>query len=315
METGHSPNNQNTLKIGIVVLLAAIALLGYLYYGSKNENTELQKMLSSKVDELSVTKTKLDSISVALDEKIAEVQALGGSIAELEKIKTQLEIDKKNLRNGSSFSAKKYEAKIKEYETFLAEKEAELVKLREENGMLTSQNLTLQEEKAEVITKNQTLSVQKDSLKTKVTEVSTQNEDLKKKVTVGSALRAVNVQVVGLTSRGKEKEGELKNRRVDQLKVSYILPSNPLASQDNKEVYMRIMDPDGAVLNDMAKGGTLKYANQELGYSVKQKVAYTNNDQQVDMYYKKEQSFKSGKYDVELFSEGFKIGKGSFVVK
>jgi len=79
-------NNSNTLKIGVVVLLGALGLLGYLYYGSQTENEDLQKLLTGKVDELSSTKVKLDSISRSLDAKIAEVQALGGSVEELQKI-------------------------------------------------------------------------------------------------------------------------------------------------------------------------------------------------------------------------------------
>jgi hypothetical protein len=159
------------------------------------------------------------------------------------------------------------------------------------------------------------LSYAKDSLNSKVSEVSSQNEDLRKKVNVGSALKAVNVQVVGLTSRGKERDGELKNRKVDQLKISFILPSNPLTERNNKEVYMRVLDPNGAVLNDMSRGGILNFANQEIGYSLKQNVAYTNDDQKVEMFYKKEVVFKSGKYVIEIYSEGFKIGTGSFLVK
>jgi hypothetical protein len=31
-------------------------------------------------------------------------------------------------------------------------------------------------------------------------------------------------------------------------------------------------------------------------------------------FYKKEQALKSGKYGVELYAEGFKIGTGSFAV-
>lgn len=311
----HSPSNSNTLKIGLVVLLGALGLLGYLYYGSQNENADLQKLLTGKVDELSTTKVKLDSISQSLDAKIAEVTALGGSVEELEKIKAQLEQDKKRLKSDSNFSAKKYEGKIAEYEAFLVQKDEEILKLKEENGLLTSQNLTLQTEKEQVISQNKTLNYAKDSLNNKVSEVSSQNEDLRKKVNVGSALKAVNVQVVGLTGRGKEREGELKNRKVDQLKVTYILPSNPLTERNNKEVYMRVLDPNGAVLNDMARGGVLNFANQEIGYSLKQSVAYTNDDQKVDMFYKKDAAFKSGKYNVELYSEGFKIGTGSFAVK
>ena len=271
--------------------------------------------MTGKVDELSTTKVKLDSISQSLDAKIAEVTALGGSVEELEKIKAQLEQDKKNLKADANFSAKKYEKKIADYEAFLTQKDEEILKLKEENGILVTQNTTLQTEKEQVINQNKTLSYAKDSLHSKVNEVSSQNEDLRKKVNVGSALKAVNVQVVGLTSRGKEKEGELKNKKIDQLKVSYILPSNPLTERNNKDVYLRVLDPNGAVLNDMARGGVLNFANQEIGYSLKSNVPYTNDDQKVDMFYKKEAAFKSGKYGIELYSEGFKIGTGSFLVK
>jgi hypothetical protein len=310
-----APNNQNTLKIGVVVLLGALALLSFLYFGSKNENTELQKMMTVKVEEISTTKIKLDSISRSLDAKIAEVTALGGNVTELEKIKKQLEDDKRRLKSDSNYSVKKYEAKIREYEGFLAAKEEELVKLREENGVLATQNVTLQEEKQRVVYENTSLISAKDSLNRKVTEVSEQNVDLRQKVTVGSALKAVNVQVAAVSSRGRERSGTVKNRKIDQLKVSFILPSNPLTSTDSKEVYMRVMDPEGGVLNDMNRGGVLKIANQEIGYSTKQNVDYTNDDQKVDMFYKKEMALKSGKYGVELYSEGFKIGTGSFLVK
>jgi hypothetical protein len=310
-----APNNQNTLKIGVVVLLGALALLSFLYFGSKNENTELQKMMTVKVEEISTTKIKLDSISRSLDAKIAEVTALGGNVTELEKIKKQLEDDKRRLKSDSNYSVKKYEAKIREYEGFLAAKEEELVKLREENGVLATQNVTLQEEKQRVVYENTSLISAKDSLNRKVSEVNEQNVDLRQKVTVGSALKAVNVQVAAVSSRGRERSGTVKNRKIDQLKVSFILPSNPLTSTDSKEVYMRVMDPEGGVLNDMNRGGVLKIANQEIGYSTKQNVDYTNDDQKVDMFYKKEMALKSGKYGVELYSEGFKIGTGSFLVK
>jgi FtsZ-binding cell division protein ZapB len=312
-------NNQGALKIGLVLLLAAVTLLGYLYYGAQNKNTELQTLLTGKVDELSTARVKIDSISTALDAKIEEVKALGGNIAELEKVKAQLEQDKKNLRNSQGFSAKKYEAKIKEYTEFLAQKDIEIAKLKEENGILITQNQTLETEKQGFIAENSglktTLRTTKDSLTGVVTEVSTQNEDLKRKVTIGSALKAVNVQVAAISSRGRERTGEVKNRKIDQLKVSFILPSNDLTETTNKDIYVRLTDPAGGVINDMAKGGVLNFNNQEIGYSLKQSVLYQNNDQKVDVYYKKDQALKSGKYGVELYAEGFKIGNGSFTVK
>jgi hypothetical protein len=315
METSNQNNNSGALRIGVIVLLAALALVGYLYFNTQTKNKDLQGLLDTKVGELSDARVKLDSISRALEAKILEVESLGGSVEELEKIKAELEKDIKNLKSSSSFSAKKYNDKIAEYEKFLAAKDEEIMKLREENGLLASENLTLKTEKEEVITQNTYLSSAKDSLTNVVDEVSTKNKDLQQKVNTAAALKAVNVEVVGLTSKGKEKDGKIKSKKIDQLKVTYSLPSNPLTEKTNKDVYLRILDPNGAVLNDMGRGGVLDFGGKEIGYSVRQSVPYTNNDQKVAMYYQKSQEFNSGVYAVELYSEGFKIGTGNFQIK
>ncbi len=308
-------NNSGTLRIGIIVLLASLALLGYLYFSSQSKNKELQSLLDGRVSELSDTRVKLDSIQKSLDEKIKEIEELGGNVEELNAIKLELEKDIQSLKSSTNFSAKRYNDKIAEYEKFLAQKDEEIVKLREENGLLVSENLTLKTEKEEVIGQNIALSHTKDSLTNKVEEVSTHNKDLQQKVNIAAALKAVDVEVVGLTSKGKERDGKLKDRRIDQLKITYKLPSNSLTEKTNKEIFVRIMDPQGAVLNDMGRGGIVNIANKEIGYSLKQNVPYTNSDQKVDMYFKKEQAFKSGTYSVELYAEGFKIGNGGFQVK
>lgn len=310
-----SNNNSGILRVGLIVLLAALALLGYLYFNSQSKNKELQSLIDGKVVELSETRVKLDSIARELDAKILEVESLGGSVEELTKIKAELEKDIASLKSSSNFSVKKYNSKIAEYEKFLAEKDEEIVKLKEENGLLTSENLTLKTEKEEVINQNVALSQAKDSLSNTVDEISSKNKDLQEKVNIASALKATNVQVVGLTSRGREKDGKLRNSRIDQLKISYNLASNALTEKTNKEIHLRVLDPNGAVLNDMGRGGIVKYNGREIGYTLKQNVPYTNNDQKVDMYYSKEQAFISGVYNVELYSEGFKIGTGSFQVR
>jgi len=314
METT-SQNNSGALRIGLIVLLAALALVGYLYFNAQSKNKDLQGLLDTKVGELSDTKVKLDSISRSLDAKILEVESLGGSVEELEKIKAELEKDIASLKSSSNFSSKKYNDKIAEYEKFLAAKDEEIIKLKEENGLLASENLTLKTEKEEVLSQNVMLSQSRDSLTNVVDEVSVKNKDLQDKVNVAAALKAVNVEVVGLTSKGKEKDGKIKSKKVDQLKVTYSLPSNPLTERTSKDVYLRILDPNGAVLNDMGRGGVVDFGGKEIGYTLRQAIPYTNNDQEVAMYYQKGQEFNSGVYSVELYSEGFKIGTGNFQIK
>ena len=97
-------NNQTFFKVALGVTVGVIALLSYLFIGARNETFELQKALTTKVEQLSSTQIKLDSISKSLDEKIKEVEMLGGNVAELEKVKAQLESDKKKLKSDLSFS-------------------------------------------------------------------------------------------------------------------------------------------------------------------------------------------------------------------
>lgn len=318
METTQS-NNNGLLKVIIGVMAGVLALLGYLFMGARNETLELQKSLTSKVEQLSSTQIKLDSISKSLDEKILEVQSLGGSVAELEAVKAQLENDKKKLKTDLSFSVQKYESKIKDYETFLAAKDDDIRKLKEENGVLVTKNQTLETEKQQVIVENAALKTEKEELSTTLTKTvddfTTKNNDLKRQVTLASAMKAINVQVTALSSKGKERDGgEYKARRIDQLKVSFIMPSNPVAAQNNKDIYVRVLDANGAVVEN-GNGGIVQVDGKEIGYSFKQSVPFENNDQRVDLVSGKGASYTKGKYSVELYSEGFKIGKGAFEVK
>lgn len=319
METTQSNNNNGLLKVIIGVMVGVLALLGYLFMGARNETIELQKSLTSKVEQLSSTQIKLDSISKSLDEKILEVQSLGGSVAELKAVKAQLEIDKKKLKTDLSFSVQKYESKIKDYETFLATKDGDIRKLKEENGMLVAKTQTLENEKQQVIVENTSLKTEKEALSTTLTKTvddfTTKNNDLKRQVTLASAMKAINVQVTALSSKGKERDGgEYKAKRIDQLKVSFIMPSNPVAAQNNKDIYIRVLDANGAVVEN-GNGGILQADGKEIGYSFKQSVPFENNDQRVDLVSGKGANYTKGKYSVELYSEGFKIGKGAFEVK
>jgi DNA repair exonuclease SbcCD ATPase subunit len=311
-----SNNNQGIFKIAIGVLIGVVALLSYLFMGARNETFELQKSLTTKVEELSSTQIKLDSISRALDTKIAEVKQLGGNIKELENVKAQLEADKKKLKSDFNFSVAKYDAKIKEYENFLVVKDDDIRKLKEENGTLLARTKTLEEEKQQVITENTGLKTEKEGLTQTVASYTAQNDDLKRKVTLATAMKAINVQVAAVATNGKLREGGLyKASKVDRLKISFIMPSNPVAEKNTKDIFVRILDQNGAVVSEDGKGGTLQFDGKEVGYSVKQGIPFENNDQKVDILYGKGSAYKAGKYSIELYSEGFKIGNGAFEVK
>jgi len=310
-----SNSNQGIFKVSFGVLIGILALLGYLFMGARNDTFELQKSLTEKVEQLSSTQVKLDSISTILDEKIASIKKLGGNIVELKRIKAQLESDKKLLKSDLNFSIQKYSTKIKDYENFLTVKDKEFNNLKEENTQLKARTEILELEKEVVVQENTTLKNDRESLSQTVAEYSAENYNLQRQVTLASSMKAINVQVAALSSNGKTREGNsFKASRIQKLRISFIMPSNAIAVKNRKDIYVRILDANGGLI-DNANAGVLEYEGNEIGYSIRQSVLFENNDQKVDIIYAQETPYSSGKYEIELYCEGFRIGKGGFEVK
>jgi hypothetical protein len=326
METTQNNNNNGSgiLKAALAVAMLFIGFLGYLLYDSKKTNTNQEQVISQKVEQLATTKSRLDSVGVQLDAKIAEIKSLGGRVDELVAAKDQLEKDKKSLKNAKFFNQKQFDAKINEYVALLSEKDAVIAQLKTENENLTAQTVTLGKEKEVLVQEKQTfidentgLKTEKEKLNQTVADYTTKNEELSKKVKTGAQLKAQNLQVFAVTSKGKVKDGgKYRAKKVDQLKLAFTLPSNAITEQENKEIMVRIMDADGAVITDSATGSSVfNYDGKEMAYTTKGTVAYTNNDQNVEMLYARGSAYRPGNYNVELYSEGFKIGAGSFTIK
>lgn len=315
MEQNQGSNT--ALKAGLLLAVAAAAIFGYLYFNTKTQLEGKNVDLTEQTKELLMTNTKLDSISTQLDARIAEVTALGGQVEELEALKAQLEKDKRQLIYSKNVSLKEYQDKIAKYEGALAEKDKEIAQLREANQQLESENLVLTNEVTTLQTEKEELTSEKQALTDTVYAYSTKNKELSDKVTLASILKPMNYSVTAINKRGKEREGEeFKAKRVEQVKVSFTLAENPLTKQENKTIYMRMMDPQGAVISDMATGsGSFNFAGKETVYTAKQTIKFSNSGQTVDFIYDKGSNYNSGLYKVELFSEGYKIGQTSFAIK
>lgn len=308
---GRRNNNGKYLIAALLLLVALNVLQLYLYYQERQTNKTQEATIAAKTEEVFATRAKLDSIANQLDGKIAEITRLGGDVTSLTAAKAQLEADKRELRNVNNFSLRKYEKKIKSYDSLLAEKDQVIAQLKKENGELTAQNQTLQQE-------NSTLKTERQSLNDSVVSFSAQNRELAEKVTVASALRAEAVTVNVLNSRGKERDGgSYKAKKIDKVKVSFRLGDNPLAQLNDKEIYLRILDPSGAVISDMATGsGEFKAKGKEMIYTAAQHITFDNSHQEVSFIYGRGgQRFNPGRHVVELYAESFKIGEGDFTVR
>ncbi|MEZ0609141.1 hypothetical protein ACAW74_11525 [Fibrella sp. WM1] len=311
-------SSRNILLIALLALAALNVLLLYFWIQEKENNKTKDATIAAKTEEVLVTKMKLDSISAQLDAKIAEIQQLGGSVDSLLKVKEQVEADKMRIRDVQNFDARKYQQKIAQYQSLLAAKDEEIARLREENGILNEENQTLSAQNNTLRQDRQTLVDTVASYASKTRAVQAQNRELSDKVTVAAALHADDIMVTALNDRGKEKDGgTYKAKRLDKVKVSFRLSQNPLTEKNAKDIYLRILDPAGAVISDMATGsGEFTYANKDMIYTAMQRIDYDNTGQQISFVYGRGgQRFNEGRHIIEIYSEGFRIGQGEFTVK
>jgi len=309
-------NKQSIAWAMVVVLGLATAMFGYLFTTQKNELTQQETMVVEKARELAVTKTKLDSISTVLDAKIAEVERLGGDVTELTKVKERLEADKLAFSKSRRVETNKYLGKIKEYEKFLVEKDEMIAQLKLENEHLVASNDSLSTHVGSLTSERERLVQRQAELTDSVVTFTAANKELSDKVTKAASLKAQNVKILTVNSRGKVKDKEgYKASRVDKLKLTFTLPENELTAQESKDIYVRVLDPEGAVVADDATGsGEFEIDGAPSKFTTRESIAYQNNNQKVEMLYDNAQ-LRPGKYNVELYAEGYKIGGGNFTIK
>lgn len=304
-------NNNSLIKSALVLALIVAGFLGYLYFKEKRNNQEALKIAEVKTLEMNRANQLLDSLYIELNTKIEELTIMGQQVDELEAVKRDLEIERTNLRNRpSGGNLRNLEAKIREYEEILARKDREINLIREENVNLAESNTALHRD-------NVTLEADKSALKDSVVEYSRINRELEEKINIGAALRPIGYVVSAINKRGKERDGiEFKARRVDRIKLNFRLAENPLTQPGVKTIYMRLLNPEGNVIYDMALGsGVFTFAGKETIFTTRQNINYTNSNQEVEFIYDNEQRLAKGNYSIELYSEGFRVGQTSFTIK
>lgn len=297
-----APNKSNKSTI-IIALLSIVIIIQFvkIYFDRKEEQVLKAENVTTE-QELATTMQRLTEISMELDQKIIEIQRLGGDISELQKAKQEIETELKRKTRANGQIIKELKDRVEGYEELLKIKDEEIEKLKSVNKELLSENVTLKTEKNELGDSISRLSQTKEALATKVV--------------IASQLKAENVRIVAVSDRGKERESPFKNRQVGKLKIDFNLAENNVAPIEGKKILIRIMDENGQVLFDVSRGsGTFIYNSKEEFYTAAQEVLFDNTKQKLSYLYEKGSEYAPGVYVLEIYCSDYKMGSGKFEVK
>ncbi len=297
-------NNRMVLIVAVLVILAIIN--GIQYYMAVKSEKRNREIIESKELQLVATYAKYDSISGQLEMKIREIERLGGDIDSLLIIKEQLEREKNELKLSRNLAQERYNKirdKIEGYESLLKRKDEEISKLKEVNEALLSENIDLK--------------TQKNELNQEINSLQAERGELQEKISVAATLNTENLQFFAINRRGKERDGdEFKVKQLDKLRITFNIEENALAEVGAKNIIMRIIEPEGSALYNVAAGsGTFQHNGEEIFYTASKEILFDNSNQLVTFEYEKGSEFKKGLHKVEFYAEGTLIGQDQFIVK
>lgn len=296
--------NNTTIYIAIIAVLLGLNIFLFV---SRSRISSQRDEARSALDTLT---TDRDAIKTEYDAALARLDLLVGKNAQLDSIVSNQNSELSRLRNeiqnilsNSRATAADYSrarklvgqlnSKVKTYAERIAELEAD-------NTRLNKYNAVLVEERDSTVTTNIALS---------------------QKVRLASVLHASNIRMVPIDLRrgGKREKETSKASRVDIFRITFDIDENRIAEDGVKELFIRILSPNGNLLSNAAYGSGVSetYDGQTLNYTLAKQISLKQGESVKDVVvdWHQDSNYERGDYKIEIFNEGYKIGSGSINLK
>ncbi|MCR5454931.1 MAG: hypothetical protein K6F33_08105 [Bacteroidales bacterium] len=291
-------NNINTNGSGVNKLLMAIAIaeavaLIVLLIVMNNKQRESEQLIS----QIEIGNMEKDSLSHEMSlivDNYNQLKTTNDTInAQLEEQKAKVVELMENLRRTKASnrdSLKRYKAELETMRSIMRSFIVQIDSLNTKNIMLTEENTRLSGQLSSAKNENRKLTDVKDSLQGRVKEAE--------------ALKAVGMKLNALNDRDNETSRIVKTQK---FRVSFTINENEMTKTGAKDVYVRIIKPDGKVLVN-ENTGYFKYQGNEIAYSGKKSINYDGSAQAVIIYAISREVLPSGMYQADIFCDGRTIG-------
>ncbi len=287
------------------LIVAVIALLGVtLYLFSQKKKVE-QKIVYV-TDERTKLQTEVDQLTASLKDATGNISKLNSEMqVKQQEFQQKLAALSAQLRVAGPAKLAEVKRQLAELKELIAGYVKEIEELKKQN---------------------QELTVQRDSLKTTVVKVSEKAAGLerdnlelstkaKAMTRAAAALKATNIVVQTLKVKGNGKEVVVaKAKKTKKVKLSFKIHQNNIAQKGLHDVHIRILDAAGNTLEGEGSG-SFNFDNQDLAYTYKTSIDFTNDDKDFEIEWTNAQPFVTGEYSIMLYSDGFIMGQAKFILK
>ena len=289
-------NNSTILWIILAGLLAALGVLGYLYW---NQHTELNELVEQMTIEKEELQEEYEDLAIQFD-GYQNMDIRNDSLQDLlsreqQRVQDLLE----ELRQTKASNARRIAELKKELATVRAVMKdyvRQIDSLNATNKRLTAENIQVRQENQQVKEQN--------------SQLSTLNSQLSETVTRAAMLEMTSCSVTTLNKR--DKKTRIKGQ-IRKLQFDFVIAKNITCAPGMKNLYARITEPDGDLLGE-DNNLLFPFENQEINYTLVQQIEYSGENYNGTCYWPVD-NVESGFYTIDFFCDGNLIGSFPFQLK
>ncbi len=321
-------SKQNFTAWAIVAIIGLLGLNAYQWFSNSQLKTQNSAQIA-QVEELSKVQAELDQDYQTALESLEQLRGDNKELNELiDSQKKELETQKTKISEliWSKRELDKAKVQLKALKTQAEQYVAQINKLTEENSLLTSENSNLNTQNQTLNADLQTERLAKEEisqaraiLASEKENLSKTNESLSSKVDMANAVKINYLSVKGFEVQKNGKLDEkTRAKNIDLLRFCIKTETNLVTPAGTKKFYIRVVNPMGETVAVEDKGSgvlTNKLDNTQIRYSTSGDVQYNNQDTDACIDWTLSQTLSAGNYEVEVYNNGFIVGKGNFKMK
>ena len=283
----------------LIILLAAVGVLAYLYMNQKQEMVEMVEQMEFEKSEL---EDKYEDLAMQFDGyRTPDIH--NDSLAQLlnqeqQRVRDLLE----ELRITKATNARRIAELKKELATVrsvMVSYVHQIDSLNQTNQRLTAENKQVREQYAVV--------------QQQAEELQQANTHLTEKVTRASMLEITAFQVTPLNKRDR-KTSNLNN--MQKIQFDFTIGKNVTCERGMKKVYMRIVRPDGELITlPNPTQRMFAFENSEIEYSLVKEFEYGGEALDETLYWNVGEILYKGLYNADFFIDGALVASFPFELK
>ncbi|MBP6310787.1 MAG: hypothetical protein WAR83_15805 [Flavobacteriales bacterium] len=290
-------SNTGLLLLVVLLLVSNVVMLWMLMQRNKDVEQGEQQVAA-------ITSEK-ENVSMLLENMLASYDTLKTDnnqlTTEMEAQKAQIEQLLTQVKNGN-YSLSKAKKEAETLRRIMKGYVATIDSLNQANQLLTAENINVKQELGETQGQRDALAQEKDELAGVVAK--------------GSVLHTTSITAGALFMRNNGKQVDTERAsKAEMVKCCFTLGENSITKPGDKEVYMRVISPDGKVLPASEGNNRFKFNGVEGEFSARREVNYQNKPVDVCVFWTGSEEMRTGQYVVEIYENGAQVSKATFNLK